>query len=768
MVGTATSDPTVASFAAPPSTVIVEPGDADKATVTADGVRVALAPSRPTPLVDAGFVLPVSPELPAGYLGKVDAVSGNGREVQLAPAGLADAFDFYKIEVDLGAVAPITLHPTSDATASPRMQTDGAPFTRLRALRPGLQNCLGGSLAGSVALYPTIRPSGHFSSSLVKKWGKIPVGATFDMSATIDVGLTADLDVAAAVSCGIPFQPVIRNIALVPVPIALAFDPTAEISIGGQVRIKNLGYSATGGFWTKGEIGARNAVDGGLIKNASPTTPSRTWAFPLTLTLGGELTVGPGGGVAKSGVVAGVGGRFVPLKATFGPQFDAADPRRDACVRTTIGLESELNVNAKAWYGNWSISQSLTLDQLRYANDYAGPWFLPKDCDKLPAPEPSLGTPGPGDGPPVHPPDDIDPELALADATHIALGGLHSCARRVLGEVVCWGMNDNSQLGDRTRTTRLVPVPVVGLGNPAQLTAGHEHTCARYDSGSVVCWGDNYYGALGDGTAMGDDGWYFRMTPVPVKGLVGATEISARSGSTCARLASGSVMCWGFNGFGQLGDGTTDHRPAPVAVNGTDDAVAISVGSSHACAVRSTGSVVCWGSNEYGQLGDGTTADRHSPQPVDGMTDAVGIAAGSTHSCARRATGAVVCWGRNSFGELGDGTTQSRLTATPVAGLGDAVELTVGGHRTCARRTGGSVMCWGFGQLGDGSDNWSPRPVAVSGLSDAVEISSTSWAHSCARRATGVVVCWGNNDRGQLGDGTTVGRMVPTAVRRPM
>jgi hypothetical protein len=113
-VGTVSRDPTVAAYVAPPSTVIVSATDGDKPTVTAGGVSVQLAAGRATPVIGAGFVLPVSPTLPAGYLGQVTSVSADGRSVSLIPAGLADAFDYYKINVDLGTIPPSDLQPVGN------------------------------------------------------------------------------------------------------------------------------------------------------------------------------------------------------------------------------------------------------------------------------------------------------------------------------------------------------------------------------------------------------------------------------------------------------------------------------------------------------------------------------------------------------------------------------------------------------------------------------------------------------------------------------
>jgi alpha-tubulin suppressor-like RCC1 family protein len=116
--------------------------------------------------------------------------------------------------------------------------------------------------------------------------------------------------------------------------------------------------------------------------------------------------------------------------------------------------------------------------------------------------------------------------------------------------------------------------------------------------------------------------------------FAGVAEVAAGGEYTCALKGDGTVMCWGFNAFGQLGDGTTINRLEPVVVKGLTDATAIATGFDHACALKEDGTVECWGANGVGQLGDGTGTDRDEPVPVKGLTDATAITTGSDHTCA--------------------------------------------------------------------------------------------------------------------------------------
>ncbi len=260
---------------------------------------------------------------------------------------------------------------------------------------------------------------------------------------------------------------------------------------------------------------------------------------------------------------------------------------------------------------------------------------------------------------------------ATASATAIAAGLGHTCALTSSGGVRCWGNNGRDQIGGGTTSNRLTPVAVSGLSSGVTaIAAGVRHSCALTNAGGVRCWGANIRGALGDGTTSRRP-----RQVVDVSGLSsGVTAIAAGHDYSCAVTSSADVKCWGYNRWGQLGDGTTSDRSTPVDVSGLSSGVtAISAGGTHSCAPMSSGGVKCWGRNNYGQLGDGTTSTSLTPVDVSGLRGgATAIAAGSFHSCALRRSGGVKCWGLNSTGQLGDGTMSDRRTPVAVVGLGRA------------------------------------------------------------------------------------------------
>jgi alpha-tubulin suppressor-like RCC1 family protein len=259
-------------------------------------------------------------------------------------------------------------------------------------------------------------------------------------------------------------------------------------------------------------------------------------------------------------------------------------------------------------------------------------------------------------------------------AVEISAGDGYTCALLSDGTIKCWGEGRDGQLGDGSSLERYTPVSVLGVGSAnsaVAISTGGNHSCAILSDGTVKCWGGNDYGQLGDGTRTR------RTTPIGVSGITSANPalaISAGLRHTCALLADGTVKCWGMGRYGELGDGTSLDRYTPAGVSGitsNNPAAGISAGG-HACAILADGNVKCWGSNGNGQIGDGTTAQRNTPIGVSGITSAnpaVAISAGEIHTCAMFADGTVKCWGLNDTGQLGDGTTNQRTSPASVTGI---------------------------------------------------------------------------------------------------
>ncbi|MBI5778435.1 MAG: putative Ig domain-containing protein [Planctomycetes bacterium] len=255
----------------------------------------------------------------------------------------------------------------------------------------------------------------------------------------------------------------------------------------------------------------------------------------------------------------------------------------------------------------------------------------------------------------------------LTNITAIAGGAYHSIALKNDGTVWTWGSNYYGQLGDGTMTDRLTPVQVTGLTGVIAITKGIIHNVALKNDGTVWTWGNNWYGQLGDGTTTD------RLTPVQVTGLTGVIAIAGGFYNSMSALKNdGTVWAWGANWYGQLGDGTTTDHLTPVQVKGPGgvglliNIIAIAGGDYHSIALKNDGTVWAWGYNGSGQLGDGTVTNRLTPVQVTGLTGAIAIACGSNHSIALKTDGTLWTWGGNDYGQLGLGDTANRLTSVQV------------------------------------------------------------------------------------------------------
>ncbi|MBI3610267.1 MAG: Ig-like domain-containing protein, partial [Nitrospirae bacterium] len=294
---------------------------------------------------------------------------------------------------------------------------------------------------------------------------------------------------------------------------------------------------------------------------------------------------------------------------------------------------------------------------------------------------------------------------------------------------------------------------------PSPISAGIAYACTVLSDSTLNCWGYNTYGQLGNGATRSS------TAPVTVTGITTATAISAGWTHTCAVLSDSTVKCWGYNGYGQLGDGTTTNSSIPVAVSGIATAIGVTTGESHTCALLADGTVKCWGYNGYGQLGSGTTYTS-TPVLVEGVSNAVAIEAGNNHTCAVLSNNTVTCWGLNNYGQLGNGTTTNSFTPVSVTGITTATAISAGWTHTCAALSDSTLKCWGnnsSGQLGDGTTTNSSAPVTVTGITTATAV-SVGWTHTCAALSDSTLNCWGYNGYGQLGNGTTTNSSTPVTV----
>ncbi|HAZ11617.1 MAG: hypothetical protein A2X86_17995 [Bdellovibrionales bacterium GWA2_49_15] len=374
-------------------------------------------------------------------------------------------------------------------------------------------------------------------------------------------------------------------------------------------------------------------------------------------------------------------------------------------------------------------------------------------------------------------------------------------------DVKCFGFNQAGQLGNGGVTVGDTPSDM-GLNlkpallgpdtNPVDVANAYYGSCALMDDGQAKCWGYTYYGANGyagygtqgiDPNTMGANLFF-----VPIGAGRTLTKIEGGYYFNCGLMDNGGVKCWGYNGYGQLGQDTTANFGIDQGGNSLYNMPAIALGQAatkitvgylHACAILVDGSVRCWGYNGNGELGRnntvymGTGAGQMATiaaEPVNlGGSTAVDISAGEDHTCVILSNGKVRCWGYNAQGQLGVGAVDARGNeAGEMAALTDisfgvgktAVKITSGGYHSCAILNDGTLRCWGnnaAGQLGYGDtanrgDNpgemGALTPVPLGTGKTVLDVSALE-ASTCAILNDNTLRCWGSNNYGQLGLGHT-------------
>lgn len=346
---------------------------------------------------------------------------------------------------------------------------------------------------------------------------------------------------------------------------------------------------------------------------------------------------------------------------------------------------------------------------------------------------------------------------------HIASGKGASCALDRDGDAYCWGVNSHGEAGVGDQEPHLAPTAVSGGHTFTQLQIGATFTCGLDDAGAAWCWGLNVVGQIGNGSSS-----QFHDTPEAVSGGHTFTEIAVGGDHACALTAAGAVWCWGYNFYGQLGDGTTTGSNVPVQVTGDVIFESIGLGYFHSCGLDSAGDAHCWGRGNWGQLGDGMTNHATSgPVSVSGGFTFETIDGGLSHTCAWTSGGGAYCWGGNIVGQLGNGTTASDSVPTPVTGGLSFTDGNATGDLTCGTVAPGSTYCWGWngsGEVGDGTTTDPLEPTQPSGDHGFVTVVAGHQT-ACALTAEGLAFCWGWNGDGTVGDGTYENRRTPTMVQ---
>ncbi len=668
-----------------------------------------------------------------------------------------------------------------------------------------------GILKGGDAYFDNTDGAADISGSLgsaVSDTGNINVVG--DLTLTQDITITADSD-----SDGVGSFLMGQGYTLTGAGFSLILKASGASTIGKVTGVKDVSLNAqTSGATYQ----VRNAVtmSGDLRINSG-----------VILTGGYSVTVG-GGDVTGDGVINMSGGTFKVIGAgtfggsyawtfdslSFGDGVASAVTEKTGSNKITVLTELKINNNHElkagvgphASYWNLSWGGGKLTDVLQMVGGFAHTLALLSDGTVRAWGDNTYGQLGDGTYSFSLTPEKVRDESGtgyLSGVSQVAAGGYHSMALfKEDGSVVAWGKNDRGQLGngDDGGNSVAIPTKVVTpdgdgvLVGVSQISAGGSHSLALKD-GNVLAWGDNTYGQLGNGWSGADE---FSSVPLEVlsagegsDSLSGISQVSAGGYHSLALLeADGSVLAWGNNSYGQLGDGTTSNRAIPVNVLGLggygnlSGVSQIAAGGHHSLAIKD-GSVLAWGDNEFGQLGDNTTTKRSTPVLVSGLSNVTQIAAGYDHSVALSNDGTVDTWGSTGIPEWGPHcgwfcgppplvSPWSKIPVT-VSGLLDVARIGAGGYHSLAILNDGSAKSWGdntYFQLGAGStETTETSPLSVIAntasmiaLSDISQIAA-GFDFTLALKSDGSrIYAWGGNYYGQLGDGTLTSSLTPVEV----
>jgi alpha-tubulin suppressor-like RCC1 family protein/ankyrin repeat protein len=405
----------------------------------------------------------------------------------------------------------------------------------------------------------------------------------------------------------------------------------------------------------------------------------------------------------------------------------------------------------------------------------------------------------------------------LIDIRYVSSNYKHAMALKTDGTILAWGENSDSQLGIGTTTDTTTPTLVIDeeglnvklfdvspeeeiieeeedpippcadqLVSGTMVATGDRHSLALAIDGTVWSWGDNISGQLGNLTTLNSN------IPAKVKDvndtpITGIKYISTKYRHSLAVRTDGTMLAWGENVFGQLGNGTTantNHATSVVDANGSlvTDIAKVMVGQYHSLALTTSGRLLSWGKNSSGELGDGTRADKIAPVNVidssgNILSGITSVAVGNNHTIALTIDGTVYGWGNNYYGQLGDGTSTNVITPKLLRDANSSIITDVrsihAGYRySIIIKTDGTILMFGHnssGQLGDGTQTDQHLPVQIYGSEDYPLQNIVSMdgghLHTAVLRIDGSIITWGNNGAGELGDGTLTNSIVPVMVK---
>jgi len=281
---------------------------------------------------------------------------------------------------------------------------------------------------------------------------------------------------------------------------------------------------------------------------------------------------------------------------------------------------------------------------------------------------------------------------------------------------------------------------------------------ALREDGSLLGWGRNNAGQLGDGTTSD------KLTPTLIS-LNNVNSIHSGGDFAIALDSNGDLWAWGNNAYGQLGLGDTTQRTTPTKISSLTNVVKVAAGNAHVLAIKNDGTLWAWGHNNAGKLGLGDYTNRNTPVQVGADNTWSDVVAGISHSLGVKTDGTLWSWGDNAFGQLGLGDTTSRNTPVQV-GIGTNWSKIAASNHALALKTDGTLWSWGYnasGQLGFGTTTNGLLPAQVGSDTDWLQISAGA-QHSMAVKSNNELWSWGEGGYGRLGNNSTSDVKNPTKI----
>ena len=663
----------------------------------ANGQAVMAVKTTDAPVVGESILVQPTTGFPDGYIGRVTAVSptAGGYQVSTTPGTVWDIYPQASVEVDLDAgVVAMAAFPQAPTVTAMAAAAAPAPITVSAKCKSSATASVSATAQVSLGQLKLdgdgLRPGSAWVEVTLNPYARAAFTAALEGKVGCELVLATQQ---------IPL-PAIR--VCIPIPVGCIpfwWDHKINAGLDGRLTAEG-GIKFTAATEAGGKFGFRAGKDARLISETYFNKP----AANLELKVGVNGTAWlhldyQGAAYGVLGLTAGIGPEL-ELKANALAAGTPAQPWLTLDARIRGELRGLADLKALGRYETKPATLRLPHQGWRL-------WTIAKN-------------PGPGPTPPP-------------------AGGI----------AVTWGMGDVGELGNGQYGRSVAPVAVDTSGvlnnkTITQISAGSQFSCAVASDGTAACWGTGSSGQLGNGRS----GVAYH-SPVPValdtSGVLKGkkiVQISAGDGHACAVTSDGSAACWGWGGYGQLGNGRSGnayHSSVPVAVDTSGvlkgkKVVQIGAGTYHVCAVTSDGTAACWGFGYSGQLGNGKDGlgmdgeGYHSSVPVAVDTSGVlrgkkvtQISAGYDHSCAVTSDGTAACWGSGHTGELGNGQYENSVAPVAVETSGvpggkEVIQISAGYRYSCAVTSDGTATCWGlnrYGELGNGQDEGSLVPVAV-------------------------------------------------------